>query len=66
MSLKIDTKCLDCNCEFPEGGLTLYENGWGCPNCGSPNMEPIKHKKMPFKYNEVKSSTPYNGQEEGN
>lgn len=79
---KIDTRCLSCDCEFHEGELKLYNNdlghsGWGCPSCYSHSVEeilvpvhvdePIKFKKkLPYKYDEVESSTPYDKQEDGN
>lgn len=74
---KIDTRCLSCDHEFMTGELVLLKIGWCCPNCESPNIEEIlvkthtnepyvPKKGLPFKYNEVKSSTPYDGQEDGN
>ena len=47
-NLEIDTICADCKHEFPHGGVTLYEMGWGCPKCASFNMRPIiKNTEFP-------------------
>ena len=71
---KIDTQCLNCYHKFPKGELKLCNDdlgnsNWGCPHCFSHDIEQLVSKdkaKLPFKYDEVKSSTPYDGQEEGN
>lgn len=54
--LKINTRCLLCDHEFPDGELVLSNDdlgnsNWGCPSCNSHNIEEIlaiTHTNEPY------------------
>lgn len=54
MNMKINTRCNECDYEFPEGELKLVGESWACPKCESPLIERIlevTHKRDPYTAN---------------
>lgn len=50
--MDVNTRCCECDHEFPQGDLIYTEEGWGCPKCGSLNVEAkleVTHQTNPIK-----------------